>query len=186
MERGDLPPHKDLDGGVSLQSTGPQGWERLFALWGRSPASSARGSTIQRAWVLQEGTARQGRGVVLVLGGGGLASLPEPNQAPGGQGEEGPGWPCTSPGWHPVVGLLPGLAPGQIYTYPARCWRKKRRLNILEDPRLRPCEFKIGKEEARWVGVGRLPVGGVGAESLLGANRGEEGPTEGAPRLHPI
>ncbi|KAG2469209.1 DPF1 protein, partial [Polypterus senegalus] len=37
----------------------------------------------------------------------------------------------------------PGLAPGQIYTYPARCWRKKRRLNILEDPRLRPCEFKI-------------------------------------------
>uniref|UniRef100_A0A8C4JZF8 Uncharacterized LOC112979863 n=1 Tax=Dromaius novaehollandiae TaxID=8790 RepID=A0A8C4JZF8_DRONO len=34
----------------------------------------------------------------------------------------------------------PGLAPGQIYTYPARCWRKKRRLNILEDPRLRPCE----------------------------------------------
>lgn len=40
----------------------------------------------------------------------------------------------------------PGLAPGQIYTYPARCWRKRRRLNILEDPRLRPCEFKIGKE----------------------------------------
>lgn len=37
-----------------------------------------------------------------------------------------------------------GLAPGQIYTYPARCWRKKRRLNILEDPRLRPCEYKIG------------------------------------------
>ena len=40
--------------------------------------------------------------------------------------------------------LTPGLAPGQIYTYPARCWRKKRRLNILEDPRLRPCEYKIG------------------------------------------
>uniref|UniRef100_A0A452E509 Double PHD fingers 1 n=1 Tax=Capra hircus TaxID=9925 RepID=A0A452E509_CAPHI len=39
----------------------------------------------------------------------------------------------------------PGLAPGQIYTYPARCWRKKRRLNILEDPRLRPCEYKIGR-----------------------------------------
>ncbi|OPJ79348.1 hypothetical protein AV530_014166 [Patagioenas fasciata monilis] len=34
----------------------------------------------------------------------------------------------------------PGLSPGQLYTYPARCWRKKRRLNILEDPRLRPCE----------------------------------------------
>ncbi|XP_006871612.1 PREDICTED: zinc finger protein neuro-d4 [Chrysochloris asiatica] len=40
----------------------------------------------------------------------------------------------------------PGLAPGQIYTYPARCWRKKRRLNILEDPRLRPCEYKIDCE----------------------------------------
>ncbi|XP_067875012.1 zinc finger protein neuro-d4 isoform X1 [Heterodontus francisci] len=39
----------------------------------------------------------------------------------------------------------PGLAPGQLYTYPARCWRKKRRLNILEDPRLRPCEIKLGK-----------------------------------------
>ncbi|XP_039624054.1 zinc finger protein neuro-d4 isoform X1 [Erpetoichthys calabaricus] len=59
----------------------------------------------------------------------------------------------------------PGLAPGQIYTYPARCWRKKRRLNILEDPRLRPCEFKIDcetvlkKENA-------LPEGPV-LESLL-------------------
>lgn len=37
-----------------------------------------------------------------------------------------------------------GHAPGQLYTYPARCWRKKRRLNILEDPRLVPIEFKIG------------------------------------------
>ncbi|XP_077141655.1 zinc finger protein neuro-d4 isoform X3 [Ranitomeya variabilis] len=40
----------------------------------------------------------------------------------------------------------PGLSPGQIYTYPARCWRKKRRLDILEDPRLRPCEFKLDYE----------------------------------------
>lgn len=39
---------------------------------------------------------------------------------------------------------VPGHAPGQLYTYPARCWRKKRRLNILEDPRLVPIEFKIG------------------------------------------
>lgn len=38
-----------------------------------------------------------------------------------------------------------GHAPGQLYTYPARCWRKKRRLNILEDPRLVPIEFKIGE-----------------------------------------
>ncbi|KAK6487777.1 zinc finger protein neuro-d4-like isoform X2 [Huso huso] len=61
----------------------------------------------------------------------------------------------------------PGLAPGQIYTYPARCWRKKRRLNILEDPRLRPCEFKIDcdavlKKESS------LPEGPV-LESLLSA-----------------
>ncbi|KAG7277052.1 hypothetical protein CRUP_025462 [Coryphaenoides rupestris] len=40
----------------------------------------------------------------------------------------------------------PGHAPGQLYTYPARCWRKKRRLNILEDPRLGPIEFKIDYE----------------------------------------
>lgn len=41
--------------------------------------------------------------------------------------------------------LRSGHAPGQLYTYPARCWRKKRRLNILEDPRLVPIEFKIGE-----------------------------------------
>lgn len=64
-----------------------------------------------------------------------------------------------------VLGRSPvspsGLAPGQIYTYPARCWRKRRRLNILEDPRLRPCEFKIGKgwEAARGLAglVGHWP-----------------------------
>ncbi|KAM6038244.1 spectrin beta chain, non-erythrocytic 4-like [Chlamydotis macqueenii] len=54
----------------------------------------------------------------------------------------------------------PGLAPGQIYTYPARCWRKKRRLSILEDPRLRPyCEAPLKKE-------GGLPEGPV-LEALL-------------------
>ncbi|XP_075470347.1 zinc finger protein DPF3 isoform X7 [Ascaphus truei] len=36
----------------------------------------------------------------------------------------------------------PGLAPGQLYTYPARCWRKKRRLHPPEDPRLRLLEIK--------------------------------------------
>ncbi|XP_075874396.1 zinc finger protein DPF3-like [Nelusetta ayraudi] len=30
----------------------------------------------------------------------------------------------------------PGVAAGQMYTYPARCWRKKRRLNNTSDPRL--------------------------------------------------
>lgn len=50
--------------------------------------------------------------------------------------------PCFYP---PLVLFDPGVAPGQLYTYPARCWRKKRRLNILEDPRLGPIEFKIGE-----------------------------------------
>ncbi|KAM9202537.1 zinc finger protein DPF3 isoform 1-T1 [Dugong dugon] len=36
----------------------------------------------------------------------------------------------------------PGLAPGQLYTYPARCWRKKRRLHPPEDPKLRLLEVK--------------------------------------------
>ncbi|XP_058051640.1 zinc finger protein neuro-d4 isoform X10 [Ahaetulla prasina] len=66
------------------------------------------------------------------------------------------------------------LAPGQIYTYPARCWRKRRRLNILEDPRLRPCEFKIDcepplKKEAS------LPEGPV-LEALLCAETGDKKP----------
>ncbi|XP_062296036.1 zinc finger protein DPF3-like isoform X2 [Scomber scombrus] len=30
----------------------------------------------------------------------------------------------------------PGVAAGQMYTYPARCWRKKRRLHNTSDPRL--------------------------------------------------
>uniref|UniRef100_A0A8C4WUG6 D4, zinc and double PHD fingers family 1 n=2 Tax=Eptatretus burgeri TaxID=7764 RepID=A0A8C4WUG6_EPTBU len=36
----------------------------------------------------------------------------------------------------------PGLAPGQLYSYPARCWRKKRRLPATDDPRLGPPELK--------------------------------------------
>nr|KAF6409651.1 double PHD fingers 1 [Rousettus aegyptiacus] len=66
----------------------------------------------------------------------------------------------------------PGLAPGQIYTYPARCWRKKRRLNILEDPRLRPCEYKIDCE-APLKKEGSLPEGPV-LEALLCAETGEK------------
>ncbi|EOA99780.1 Zinc finger protein DPF3, partial [Anas platyrhynchos] len=38
----------------------------------------------------------------------------------------------------------PGLAPGQLYTYPARCWRKKRRLHPPEDSRLKLLEIKPG------------------------------------------
>ncbi|CAB1414365.1 unnamed protein product [Pleuronectes platessa] len=59
----------------------------------------------------------------------------------------------------------PGHAPGQLYTYPARCWRKKRRLNILEDPRLVPIEFKIDYE-ASLKKEGGIPDGPV-LESLL-------------------
>ncbi|XP_075771206.1 zinc finger protein neuro-d4-like, partial [Pelodiscus sinensis] len=66
----------------------------------------------------------------------------------------------------------PGLAPGQIYTYPARCWRKRRRLNILEDPRLRPCEFKIDCE-APLKKEGGLPEGPV-LEALLCAETGDK------------
>ncbi|XP_038129327.1 zinc finger protein neuro-d4 [Cyprinodon tularosa] len=59
----------------------------------------------------------------------------------------------------------PGHAPGQLYTYPARCWRKKRRLNILEDPRLLPIEFKIDYESSLKK-EGGIPDGPV-LESLL-------------------
>ncbi|KAI5090865.1 zinc finger protein DPF3 [Silurus meridionalis] len=38
----------------------------------------------------------------------------------------------------------PGLASGQMYTYPARCWRKKRRLHPPIDPQLRLCELRLG------------------------------------------
>lgn len=39
-----------------------------------------------------------------------------------------------------------GHEPGQLYTYPARCWHKKKRLNILEVPQFVPIDFKIGKK----------------------------------------
>ncbi|KAF7481137.1 Hypothetical predicted protein [Marmota monax] len=50
-----------------------------------------------------------------------------------------------------------GLAPGQLYTYPARCWRKKRRLHPPEDPKLRLLEIKPGEcpLELRWAHLGR-------------------------------
>ncbi|XP_053908865.1 zinc finger protein neuro-d4 isoform X2 [Cuculus canorus] len=68
--------------------------------------------------------------------------------------------------WMESAHRRPGLAPGQLYSYPARCWRKKRRLNILEDPRLRPyCEAPLKKE-------GGLPEGPV-LEALLCAETGD-------------
>lgn len=58
---------------------------------------------------------------------------------------------CTShciPVWvgvFPVCGCV-GQAAGQMYTYPARCWRKKRRLHPPMDPQLRLCELRLGKK----------------------------------------
>ncbi|CAL8316861.1 unnamed protein product [Merluccius merluccius] len=43
---------------------------------------------------------------------------------------------------------LPGQAAGQMYTYPARCWRKKRRLHPPLDPQLRLCELRLEAELA--------------------------------------
>uniref|UniRef100_A0A9J8C1J8 Double PHD fingers 2 n=2 Tax=Cyprinus carpio TaxID=7962 RepID=A0A9J8C1J8_CYPCA len=40
----------------------------------------------------------------------------------------------------------PGIAPGQLYTYPARRWRKKRRANPPEDPRLAFPSLKSGTQ----------------------------------------
>ncbi|XP_030634880.1 zinc finger protein DPF3 [Chanos chanos] len=37
----------------------------------------------------------------------------------------------------------PGMAAGQMYTYPARCWRKKRRLHTAIDPRLGFCGLPL-------------------------------------------
>ncbi|EHB11048.1 Zinc finger protein DPF3 [Heterocephalus glaber] len=81
-----------------------------------------------------------------------------------------------------------GLAPGQLYTYPARCWRKKRRLHPPEDPKLRLLEIKPGEcalELEAWLGLaqeqagkqsrqqqglgtGDSPTRGEGAAALLG------------------
>lgn len=40
--------------------------------------------------------------------------------------------------------VLSGVAPGQLYTYPARRWRKKRRSHPPEDPRLAFPPLKAG------------------------------------------
>lgn len=47
------------------------------------------------------------------------------------------------------VGVCLGQAAGQMYTYPARCWRKKRRLLAPLDPQLRLCELRLGKKTKR-------------------------------------
>lgn len=42
------------------------------------------------------------------------------------------------------ITLTKGVAPGQLYTYPARRWRKKRRAHPPEDPRLAFPSLKTG------------------------------------------
>lgn len=42
--------------------------------------------------------------------------------------------------------LTKGVAPGQLYTYPARRWRKKRRAHPPEDPRLAFPSLKTGMQ----------------------------------------
>ncbi|XP_031436027.1 zinc finger protein DPF3-like isoform X2 [Clupea harengus] len=58
----------------------------------------------------------------------------------------------------------PGMTAGQMYTYPARCWRKKRRLHTSMDPRLRLCGLQLdGGLSARE----SLPSQGTTLEALL-------------------
>ncbi|XP_027139618.1 zinc finger protein DPF3 isoform X6 [Larimichthys crocea] len=59
----------------------------------------------------------------------------------------------------------PGQAAGQMYTYPARCWRKKRRLHPPLDPQLRLCELRL---EAELAPKREVPTGEATAlEALL-------------------
>lgn len=44
-----------------------------------------------------------------------------------------------------LVFFIKGLAAGQLYSYPARRWRKKRRAHPPEDPRLSFPSIKPGK-----------------------------------------
>ncbi|XP_034382868.1 zinc finger protein DPF3 isoform X3 [Cyclopterus lumpus] len=50
--------------------------------------------------------------------------------------------------WMEKCHRQPGQAAGQMYTYPARCWRKKRRLHPPLDPQLRLCELRLEAELA--------------------------------------
>ncbi|XP_041832409.1 zinc finger protein DPF3 isoform X3 [Melanotaenia boesemani] len=50
--------------------------------------------------------------------------------------------------WMEKCHRRPGQAAGQMYTYPARCWRKKRRLHPPLDPQLRLCELRLEAELA--------------------------------------
>ncbi|XP_038637520.1 zinc finger protein DPF3-like isoform X3 [Scyliorhinus canicula] len=78
----------------------------------------------------------------------------------------------------------PGLAPGQLYTYPARCWRKKRHLHTPEDPRLRLCEIKLeGEISLKNDGVS---AEGTTLEALLRGEALEKNKSKDDEALHEI
>ncbi|KAF3838512.1 hypothetical protein F7725_010280 [Dissostichus mawsoni] len=62
-----------------------------------------------------------------------------------------------------------GVAPGQLYTYPARRWRKKRRSHPPEDPRLAFPPLKADVE----LGLKREALGPVDGSSLEALLKGE-------------
>ncbi|TNM99211.1 hypothetical protein fugu_013775 [Takifugu bimaculatus] len=63
-----------------------------------------------------------------------------------------------------------GVAPGQLYTYPARRWRKKRRSTPPEDPRLAFPSLKAADLE---LGLKRETLGAVDGSSLEALLKGE-------------
>uniref|UniRef100_A0A672IZZ5 Zinc finger protein ubi-d4-like n=1 Tax=Salarias fasciatus TaxID=181472 RepID=A0A672IZZ5_SALFA len=63
-----------------------------------------------------------------------------------------------------------GVAPGQLYTYPARRWRKKRRSHPPEDPRLAFPTLKAADLE---LGLKRDALGAVDGSSLEALLKGE-------------
>uniref|UniRef100_A0A8C5BCM1 PHD-type domain-containing protein n=2 Tax=Gadus morhua TaxID=8049 RepID=A0A8C5BCM1_GADMO len=63
-----------------------------------------------------------------------------------------------------------GLAPGQLYTYPARRWRKKRRAHPPEDPRLAFPPLKAADIE---LGLKRDTLGAADGSSLEALLKGE-------------
>ncbi|XP_011608839.1 zinc finger protein ubi-d4 isoform X6 [Takifugu rubripes] len=67
-----------------------------------------------------------------------------------------------------------GVAPGQLYTYPARRWRKKRRSTPPEDPRLAFPSLKAGINTADLeLGLKRETLGAVDGSSLEALLKGE-------------
>ncbi|KAM5138090.1 zinc finger protein ubi-d4 isoform 2-T2 [Mantella aurantiaca] len=63
----------------------------------------------------------------------------------------------------------PGTAPGQLYTYPSRRWRKRRRAHPPEDPRLAFPSLKPADSEQILKKEGLIPQDGSSLEALLRA-----------------